>query len=170
MKKIINKNKKRLDLFNKRVYRRRVTENTAKDRLEILKLNYEKEIQAKENELAVLQAKLASLIEFAAESERVQNPKAKQNKYADMGATEAILDAVSFLWRKGKGVKLGVQSYRIKNQLLANGFKRTTQFSVVVSVTLGRLVGDGRLCKVVDNDGNYFYKPNEQISGNGSGR
>lgn len=167
-KKRINKRKKKLDLFNKRVYRKRVNNENRQDSLETLKAHYTEQIRAKENELAVLKAKLAELVGFANELKTIERPGFKPNKYADTGLTEAILDVVTFICKTRSNAGKGVDAARIKSHLLANGFKRTEQFSVAVSVTLGRLIESGRIL-VTESNGHRMYRAKEDFRGTGGG-
>ncbi|HEY3762160.1 MAG TPA: hypothetical protein VGN23_10485 [Verrucomicrobiae bacterium] len=162
---VFNKINKTVDKRVKRGKIKGVNDAKPNDRLEILTAKYEKEIQVKEGELAVLKAKLRSLKDFASESETLREPEPSSDKYASMGLTEAIADAAGYLWRVGKGTAHGVTAGQIRDFILAHGFPLnpdTRVFNVSIHVTLGRLVTAEKL-KVAEDGGNNFYKPVQSL-------
>lgn len=112
------------------------------DRLEILKAKCEQEIKDCEDNLRLLKAKLANLIDLSHESEKLANPAAEPDRYVKMGYTEAILDAVQSLWNARKIPSTAVE---IKNHLLAHGFRHGGSFDVSVYTILKRLLESGRI-------------------------
>lgn len=137
--------KKTVEVFNKHVKRKRVTDGSDKT-FELLKAKYDKEIQEKERELEVLKAKRAHLIEFADESKQLGDPNAEPPKYRGLGMTEAALDAVVCLSRTLRPGKSGVTAAEVQQYLLVHGFTATTnEFPIALAVTLKRLAESGRI-------------------------
>jgi hypothetical protein len=124
-------------------------EDNPDDRLEVLRGKYELEIREKERELHALKAKLANLIEFAEESEKLGNlTEGTSDKYAHEGLTYAALDAVHSLCKSGKRANQGVSAVEIGNYLLAHGYKNVSSknvFGISVNVTLKRLAESGKV-------------------------
>jgi hypothetical protein len=135
--------------------------NSQNDRLEKLIANYEREIETKERELASLKAKLSNLRMFERAAEILENPQAEPDKYANTGATQAILDALGSIYPTGVKDKRGATAREISDYMVAHGFQPKTigqTFHVAVSVTLRRLAEARRVHKFSEGDGN-FYKP-----------
>jgi len=118
------------------------------DRLDILKTKCEQEIAETKDKLHVLEAKLANLISLAHESEKLANPEAEPDKYAETGLTEAVLKAVQDLWSVRK---IGSPVGDIKNYLLAHGFKAGENFHTAIYTVLGRLVEGGHVARQLVN-------------------
>jgi hypothetical protein len=164
-KPLFNKNGKSLDLFKKHRKLKGVNNVNPNDRLEILKANYEREIQDTETKLHELKAKLATLITLAQESEKLTNPESNPDKYANKGLTDAILDAVNCL----KSVTAsGATASQIRDYLIAHGFTPNEEnphnFSIAASITLKRLAESGRVHRTPLESGNY-YKPVQRPQG-----
>ncbi len=146
-----------IDLFIKQRRLKPVNERNQNDRLEILKAKCEQEIQAKEREIQTLKAKLATLQTLAQEAEKLSNPEAEPDKYANMGMTESILDAVNHL----ESVSVhGATASQIRDYMIAHGFNPSEEnphnFSIAVSVTLKRLSEQSRIKKTEDETNNFF--------------
>ncbi len=137
-----NKKKKKLDLFNTHDRLKRVNGRNQNDRLEILKAKCEQEIVETEEKLRVLKAKLANLVSLMHESEKLANPKSEPDKYASMGYTDAVLDAIKVLWAARKR---GATTNEIKNHLIAHGFKYGANFDTSVYTVLKRLLEYGKV-------------------------
>jgi hypothetical protein len=177
-KQVFIKLNKKLASCLKHVKVKGVNGDNPNDRLELLLANCDKEIQAKENELAGLKAKRRRLVEFGEEAEKLKEPEAAQNKYAEWGMTEAVLDATSALWRAGKGTSEGVTASQIRDYMIMHGFTLTANphnFSIAVNVTLKRLAESGRILDRMglgETDsanatvfGKMFYQPVKQPHG-----
>jgi hypothetical protein len=149
--------KKNVDLFIKQRKVKRMTDALKNDRLEILKRKCEEDIQVKERELAELKIKLRNLNLFAQESETLDN------KYANMGTTDAVLDAVNSLCEEG-AVGGRVTAALVRNYLLAHGFRSNAEnFEVALSITLNRLAQSGRISASVGFRGRRFYRPRRRF-------
>lgn len=168
-KQVFNKLNKPLARHNKHVKLSGVNENS-NDRLELLKAKYDQEVQAKEQELAVLKAKLRNLVEFAEESQDLNVPKEATDRYASWGTTEAVFDAVNSLWHRGKGTShYGITAGQVRDYMILRGFTPKADphnFSITVNVTLKRLTDSGRI-RSGEFSGKKFYKPNVRFSGTG---
>ena len=114
------------------------------DRLELLKVKYEQEIQDTEAKLRELKAKLATLVTLAQESEKLANPESEPDKYKGTGLTESINDCVRNLWNARGG---GATATEIKNFLLARGFQAGENFDTAVYTVLGRLCDSGKIVR-----------------------
>lgn len=157
MKRNLNKKNKSLALFNKHVYLTRVTEKN--DRLKSLIDECDSNIRKAEVELARLKSERAHLLSFASRADSLASGKPEKNKYASMGPTDAILDAVKSLWKIKNCNKRGVRSFQVKDYILANGYvPGAIQFEIAVNVTLRRLAESGRIySERVGPD--RFYRP-----------
>ena len=140
-----NKNRKTVDMSNRHGRLGFVNAKNPNDRLEILKAKCEQEIHDAEEKLRVLKAKLANLIMFTHESEKLENPAAEPDKYSKLGYTEAILKSIQSLW---DARKIPVTATQIKNDLIAHGFKCGSSFEVSVYTILTRLTQSGRIAAV----------------------
>jgi hypothetical protein len=178
VKQVFNKLNKKLALHHKHVKVHVMNGDNPNDRLELLKTKCEQEIQAKEQELAVLKAKRRNLVEFGEEAEKLKVPEAAQDKYAHWGMTDAVLDAIDALWRTGKGTSEGVTASQIRDYVIAHGFTLQANphnFSIAVNVTLKRLADSRRILSVmgyskVDSGGlvvagKMFYQPIKRPTG-----
>jgi hypothetical protein len=112
------------------------------DRLEILTAKCAEEIREVLDRLRVLRAKHANLIALAQESEKLADPESEPDKYANVGLTEAVLEAVKVLW---DARKIGASTIEIKNHLLAHGFKAGENFDTAIYTVLGRLCESGQI-------------------------
>jgi hypothetical protein len=149
-------------LFNKNValFNKHVTVSGVSE-IELLKSKYAQEIEKKLEEVRVLRAKLDQLTEFGNESKQLQNPSSVVAKYAHMGVTEAILNAVNSLVKTGRCPE-GATAAQVKSYMLANGFRPKTQgsvFDISVSVILKRLKDSGRVSSRSSALGRRLYKP-----------
>lgn len=90
----------------------------------------------------MLKAKLANLVSLANESEKLANPESEPDKYANMGYTEAVYDAIKSLW---EARKVGATVTEIKNHLIAHGFKHGANFDTSVYTIINRLLEGARI-------------------------
>jgi|GEM_PF-1108375 hypothetical protein len=163
---MLNKIQKKLALLPLHSKFKGVNSKNQNDRLEILKAKCEQEIQETEERLRVLKAKRDSLVALWQESEKVANPASEPDKYANMGYTEAVFDAIKVLWAARK---VGATPTEIKNHLIAHGFKHGGNFDTSVYIVLGRLCESGKVisCRTAGEfprgftgmPGRKIYKP-----------
>jgi hypothetical protein len=167
VKQVFRKLNKKLDSRLKHVKVSAMNGDNPNDRLELLLANCDREIQAKEQELAVLKAKRRNLVAYGEEAEKLKEPEAPTNKYAEWGTTDAVIDAFNNLWHTGKGTSHGVTASQIRDYMIAHGFTLSANphnFSIAVNVTLKRLV-DGRRIGGVEFMGKTFYRPIQRSTG-----
>lgn len=156
---MVKKLNKTVDSRLKRSRVKTVNDEQPNDRLQILKEKYDQEIQAKEQELVVLKSKREHLLKFAQESDELRNVNVEEDRYANMGMTDAVIDALNCLWKSGKDTRITAPD--IRNYLIFHGIpleERTKNFHVALSVTLKRLADSKRIVRV-DENGKIFYKP-----------
>lgn len=156
-KRVCNKSQKRLALCITHVRVRGVSEKNQNDRLEILKARYEQEIRDAEENIRSLKAKLATINTLEQESEKLANPEAEPDKYAGLGFTISVYDAVKSLW---DARKVGATTIEIKNYLLAHGFQPAENFDTAIYTVLKRLCESDK--GIIAYDG---PKPSVRIAG-----
>ena len=147
---------KACNTFNSRYIRCKVNGNNKS--ISAIRSGYLAEIEAKQNEIAVLREKLNRLAQVDKESEPLFTPP---DKYRKMGLTAAVIDAVSALHRIGAADADGVSAAQVRDFLSAHGFKEPQDFDVAVHVTLSRLSSrtDERVL-LSRESGKKRYKPN----------
>jgi len=122
--------------------------------IEKLKQKYLEEIRDAESTLQTLRTKLA-MIEEVDKEVRTMELDLGSNKYARMGLTESILDAVGDLGKRG------ATASQVYKHIITNGFKSASQnIAVSVNGTLKRLAEAGRIERT-QVDGRKVYKPKD---------
>lgn len=157
---LLRKSNKLVDAKTKHVKFNGMNGAHSNDSLQIVKRKTEQEIRDAKQKLLALEAKLRTITELEAESKKLRPEETPENKYAQSGTTEAVLDAIQCLWRDGKGTARGVLAAQIRDFMLAHGFNPNcdpSNFSTAVGVTLGRLAG--RRIECVEFAGKNYYRP-----------